>query len=170
MGNSAKLKKVNQELIVSIFLLAYFLMITLFALGYPEEARLFPLVLGIPATILCVLVLFAAHRKTCAANTGTESKTIQKAKGEGEGETCQVNFEMKRELVAFGFALLYLMLVYLAGFLIATFLLGLFIPYLLGMRRALPIVIFTVALEVIVWLVFPLALGLSLPTGLLGLI
>ena len=168
MGNSARLKKVNQEMIVSIFLLAYFLMITLFALGYPEEARLFPLVLGIPATILCVLVLFAAHRKTRAAKTVTESKAM--AKGEGEGETCPVSFEMKRELVAFGFALLYLLLVYLVGFLIATFLLGLFIPYFLGMRRALPIVIFTVALEVIVWLVFPMALGLSLPTGLLGLI
>jgi putative tricarboxylic transport membrane protein len=170
MGNSAKLKKVNQEMIVSVFLLAYFLMITLFAFDYPEEARLFPLALGIPATILCVLVLFAAHRKFRAAHAGAESKTVQKAKGEGEGKTCSASFEIKRELVAFGFALLYLLLVYLVGFLIATFLLGLFIPYFLGMRRALPIVIFTVALVVIVWLVFPLALGLSLPTGLLGLI
>lgn len=168
MGNPAKFKKVNQEMIVSAFLLAYFLMITLFAVDYPDEARLFPLVLGIPATILCVLALCAAYKNFRAVRVGAASKMEQETKGEGEGETCAASFTIKRELVAFGFASLYLLLVYLVGFLIATFLLGLFIPYYLGMRRVLPIVIFTMVLLVIVWLVFPLALGLSLPTGLLG--
>lgn len=168
MNKSAKLKKINQEIIVGLVLLAYFLMITLAALNFPEEARLFPLVLGIPATFLSAFVLFIAYRKQRLART--EFQSAEGEEDDDRSDALPASFEMRRELVAFGFGILYLLLVYLFGFMISTFLLSIVTPYFLGMRRPLPIVTFALILLLIVWLVFPVALGLSLPTGLLGLI
>lgn len=156
------LQKRRADLVTSLVILLYFAVIFTLAFSYPPEARLFPLVLGLPGLVLALLVCGRAMARWRRARAGPA--------GGGAAAAKDRRALSWPDLVAFGLGAFYLLAVAVLGFVIATALISLLVPYLLGYRKPLQVALFTAILLLSVWLIFPVMLGLSLPTGLLNLV
>jgi putative tricarboxylic transport membrane protein len=133
-----------------------FALVLIMALGYPPEARLFPLIVSTAGLAFSVMLLVAQ-----AAPGGTKDggRDTSLPAGDGDGRR-------------FGLALLsapaFCLLVWLLGFYLAALLTLSLLPYALGYRHLVVTGLFAVVLVAVLYLVFSLAMEMSLPDGLLG--
>jgi len=149
------MNKILQEKSIIGLLIAYFLFIGLGALKYPEGARLFPLVISIPAFFLCGILFYGSLRKKETAPH--RERELETADPQGK----------KRRVVAFLVAPVYFIIVGLIGYVAGTALLLFFVPWTLGYRRWGKLVLIIVGFLFAIWLLFEVVLLTPLPPGLL---
>ena len=137
------------------FFCVFFIYITVDALSFPGEAKIFPLAIGGPGLILCLILLsqsvFRKNHQT-PANRDVEDQ-------DDDGGT--------RSWIGYGLGLVYLAIVWVFGYLIGTALIALLVPPLLGEQRKKALIVFSLSLILFVGVVFQWFLKVPLPTGVL---
>ena len=123
---------VNGKLLMSLVMLAIFAGMVLVAAGYPPEARLLPLVIGIPGLALCLLQVAyelrdswagARSRARSRARSGAPPKGPSAGLSEGplqDDDPIAQAAKIRREVVLLAWFLAMVLGVLLFGFLVAT--------------------------------------------------
>ncbi len=131
---------VNGKLLMSLVMLAIFAAMVLVAAGYPPEARLLPLVIGIPGLALCLLQVANEIRDArpgvrSGARSGARSEAQSRAQSGARSEAPPMGLsegplqdddpidqaaKIRREFVLLAWFLAMVLGVLLFGFLIAT--------------------------------------------------
>lgn len=148
-------KRYQGEVTFLLLLLAYFGFIFFGALNFPDEARLFPWVLGGPGILITLFLFYSCMQRSL------------KDQEEVVDTNDPVTF---RAVLPFIFGILYFIAVALVGFLISTIVMCLGFPYYLGYRKKINLVIFTTILMITIIGIFGGLLSLNFPKGFLGLI
>jgi hypothetical protein len=141
--------------IVAEVLWAIFVAVVAIAQTYPRDASLFPTIAGGLGVILCslFLILSLASPQYVAQNIEDMEETEGKPR----------NF-----WIAFAASPIYTLLIYLIGFDVSTFVAMIAMPYLLGYRGWFRLIAISLALVVVLHLVFVTVFEIDLPAGLAG--
>jgi hypothetical protein len=141
--------------IVATILFAMFIGIVVMARAYPSDAALFPTVSGMIGAALCaVLIVRSVLSAPYAAGHLADQEHTE------------------RDAYAFWVALIsppvYCLILYVAGFHIATFLAMILVPHLLGYQGWLRLTLISAGFLAVMHIVFITAVEIDLPIGLLG--
>ena len=122
---------------------------------YTPDAALFPTLVGVFGAFLCIAFIAACFLEPdyLAAN----ARDMEKAEGRAD-----------QFWIAFLASPLYCCAIYLVGFHISTFIALISMPYLLGYRRPLRLILLALAALAFAQVVFVQAVQIDLPNGLLG--
>lgn len=145
------------DALFALGLVAFFLVIVGLGARYPRDARLFPLIIGTMGLGLSAAVFAGAVRRL--------RRDAGRAGGDGSlwhGGAAARARAWAALLAAPGYGLL----LWLAGFWVASSLSLFGLAWLLGYRRTRTLVAVTVGTVLAVWLFFPLGMGIRLPEGL----
>ncbi|MBM3487857.1 MAG: hypothetical protein FJX67_14695 [Alphaproteobacteria bacterium] len=146
------------EVTIALGLAAVFAVVVGTALGYPRDARLFPVIIGTGGLVLSLALAILALMGRNVAAAGTTPDMASEEAGAGPA----------RFALAVLAAPVFGLLLWLVGFWIATAVAVYAIPWLMGYRHRLKLLLLalgTIAAHVVT---FPLLLKVPLPVGELG--
>ena len=138
-----------------VLLLFVFLVVLLLGRTYPSDAALFPTLVGGAGALLGLLflVLLVFHRAE-PAGASADADTIAS--------------DRRSFWIALLASPVYSVSIYIAGFYVATFAAMAVMPYLLGFRHILWLLMIAFLMVVVLHLVFVVAMEIDLPLGLAG--
>jgi Ca2+/Na+ antiporter len=153
------------EFILTLFFLAFFVILIGIGMTYSPNARRMPITVMIPAAVLCVVVLVKnANQKRRAQEQG-EDKPVKNDIGEAAGAKL-LSAENKRMFVMFGWMFLLVGMIWIVGFLVT-------IPvYTILFMRSLKetwrlSIIFGVVGFIVLYYLFAVGLSMELYPGLI---
>lgn len=151
------------ELILTLFFLAFFVILIAISMTYSPKARRMPLVVMVPGLVLCTGLAAAqalAKRRPRKSQPAKETKT-----GDDKASGLSSRDETKRMLIMFGWMILLVGMIWVVGFLVT-------IPvYTLLFMRSLKeswrlCIIFAVCGFIVLYLLFVVGLNMELYPGL----
>lgn len=146
----------REEFVLAGCLAVLFAAVAILAQGFPRDARLFPTVVGTAGALLSVTAFAIAFR-------------ARRRGGPPPDATAEEAAETPRRL---GLAVLspplFGLVLWIFGFYVASFLAALVMPPLMGYPQRRVLLPFAVVTVVATALLFPVALDVSLPHGLIG--
>lgn len=150
------------EITIAAFLTGIFVVMTGAALTYPEDARLFPLIIGTAGLFMSLIVLVqSVYWYSSARKMKAYAPAAEKLPG-------RTPAERRKWWISFLSAPIFGALLWIAGFYIASAVALTFMPYGLGYKRLGKIVLLMAATVLGMKLLFSDIMGIRMPHGLLG--
>lgn len=149
---------VRAEVALALALAALFGVVIGTALGYPRDARLFPIIIGTGGLVLSLALALAVMIRGGAPLADTAAKPDEARDAHGSG----------RIVLAVLASPVFGLLLWLVGFWIATAIAVFAVPWMMGYRNKAMLALLALGTIAVLALTFPYLLKVGLPIGVFG--